>query len=93
MREYHAHLHTSDIDGSAAHAPAPDCQARGWEDLANEYGIADMMDLVDDEVQPESTVKEEYMAYTMAPLLPKGTNIIKFWEVCSRNSVGYSCAY
>lgn len=92
MREYRERLRTSDIDGSAAHAPAPEPQARGWEDLANEYGIADMMDLVDDEVQPESTVEEEYMAYTTAPLSPKG-NIIKFWEVRSRNGVGYSCVY
>jgi hypothetical protein len=91
MREYCECSRTSDIDGSAANTPAPECQARGWEDLANEYGITDMMDLVDDEVQPESTVEEEYMAYTTAPLSPKGTNIIKFWEVRSCNGVGCSC--
>ena len=80
MKEYHETLH-SDTDNSAANTPTPECQTRGWEDLANEYGILDMMDLADDAGQPEATVKEEYNAYTTAPLSPRSTNIIKFWEV------------
>ena len=80
MKEYRKPLH-GNTDYPAANTPAPERQTRGWEDLANEYSITDMMDLADDAGQPEATIEAEYNAYTTVPLSPRSTNIIKFWEV------------
>lgn len=64
-------------------------QNKGWEDLASEYDLTDMMDLHNDPGHVQPTVEEEYITYTTAPLSPKGTNIVKFWEVSNSNSLDY----
>jgi hypothetical protein len=88
MTEYRKCTH-GNAGVPTATTPAPDHQSRGWEDLASEYDLLDMMDLENDASHVEPTVEEEFITYTTAPLSPKGTNIIKFWEVSNYNGLDY----
>jgi hypothetical protein len=49
--------------------------------LAAQYGLEDDMNFNDNSGQDEQTVDQEYQAYVMAQCSPKGTDILKFWEV------------
>jgi hypothetical protein len=51
------------------------------DDLAGQYGLEDFMDFVDHTVQHEQSIDDEFNAYMTALLAPKGTDILKFWEV------------
>ena len=88
MTEYRKRAH-GDTGVPTATTSAPQHQSRGWENLASEYDLADMMDLGNDTGHIQSTVEEEFVTYTTAPLSPKGTNIIKFWEVSNCNALDY----
>jgi hypothetical protein len=54
--------------------------AEKWEQLDQEYGLADMFDETIVEVRGLS-LEEEYGAYINGPLSPKGTSMLQFWEV------------
>lgn len=62
--------------------PIPDLlhDTEKWQCLDDQYGLLDMFD---DPVQStrQMTVDEVYVTYVNAPLSPKGTSIIKYWEV------------
>ena len=71
-------------DKSTASTSLTSCSvltAQYWEDLISTYGLndADTDPMTNHTVQ---TVLQEYNAYVMALLSAKGTDIIKFWEVC-----------
>jgi len=44
--------------------------------------LANEMDIADHKNPNEQTIEQEYQTYVVAPLSPKGTNTLKFWEVC-----------
>ena len=60
---------------------APEDPSRGWESLASEYDLQDMMDMENNANPILPTVDEEFITYTTALLSPKSINIVKFWEV------------
>ena len=83
MKEYRTRTNI-DTQVPSAHAStwtAPQLQSHGWDQLAQQYGLDDMIELNDNSVQPQQTVDEEFLAYTTALLSARDTNIIKFWEV------------
>ncbi|KIM81085.1 hypothetical protein PILCRDRAFT_9113 [Piloderma croceum F 1598] len=45
-----------------------------------QYGLVDEMDIANRENHDEQTLEQEYQSYIMAPLSPRGTNTLKFWE-------------
>lgn len=53
----------------------------GIDDLAKQYGLEDLMDFSDGTAQPDQSIEDEFNAYITAPLSPKGTDVLKFWEV------------
>jgi hypothetical protein len=88
MKEYHARAAAQDPD---PHPSSPQPQSdtgNSWDQLAEQYGLDDMMELEDNVSQAEQTVDEEFSAYTSSPLSPRDTNIIKFWEVSCHKDFG-----
>jgi hypothetical protein len=61
--------------------PPPMKSAERWEDLDGQYGLENMFDDPDTPL-PVASLQDEYTAYVNAPLSVKGTEILKFWEVC-----------
>jgi hypothetical protein len=57
--------------------------------LAAEYGLDDDDMDIGNPGANEQTVEQEYQAYITAPLSPKTTNIIKFWEASKHVYYGY----
>ena len=57
----------------------------GLDDLAEQYGIEDLMDFTDNSMPLEQSIDEEFAAYVTLPLSPKKTDILKFWEVSILN--------
>jgi hypothetical protein len=57
--------------------------------LAAEYGLDDEDMDTGNSGANEQTVEQEYQAYITAPLSPKTTNIIKFWEASKQVFCGY----
>ena len=55
--------------------------------LAAEYGLGDDDMDIGNPGPNEQTVEQEYQAYIIAPLSPKTTNIIKFWEASKQSSI------
>ena len=53
-----------------------------YTSLAAKYGLTDDDMDIGNPGTNEQTVEQEYQAYITAPLSPKTTIIIKFWEVC-----------
>ena len=62
-------------------------QASALDSLMRDYGLANEMDIADHENPNEQTIEQEYQTYVVAPLSPKGTNTLKFWEVCGNSKV------
>jgi hypothetical protein len=63
--------------------------SRGWENLASEYDLDDMMDLENEADHVLPTVEEEFVTYTTALLSLKSMNIVRFWEVSNCNVFNY----
>jgi hypothetical protein len=82
MREYHGRSNQGE---GQVHQTETLVQSRceDLEQLAHEYGIGDMMDFSNNATQPKQTLDEEYTSYVTVPLSPKGTDILKLWEVSS----------
>ena len=76
LAEYHARKCALPI------IPIPDVsqKAEKWESLHDQYGLSDMFDDQVDVAQ-EMSLDEEYASFVNAPLSPKGTPLIQFWEV------------
>jgi hypothetical protein len=73
MQEYYAHLHNQP---QLLDMAAPQCKEKTWHDLANQYGLDDMMN-----VSPTQSAKgfeEEFESYADGPLAPPGTDPIVF---------------
>jgi hypothetical protein len=51
-----------------------------WESLDDQYGLLNMFD-DPAEAMHEMSLDEEYTSFVNAPLSPKGTPLIKYWEV------------
>jgi hypothetical protein len=49
--------------------------------LAAQYGIDNDMDFGNSGQDEQQTIDQEYQAYVTASCSPKGTDILKFWEV------------
>jgi len=80
MMEYCMRAH-GDAGIPTTTTSAPEDPSRGWESLASEYDLQDMMDMENNTNPVLPTVDEEFITYTTAPLSPKSINIVKFWEV------------
>jgi len=80
MTEYRKRTH-GDAGIPTTTTSAPKDSSRGWESLASEYDLDDMIDMENNANPTLQTVDEEFITYTTAPLSPKSTNIVKFWEV------------
>lgn len=78
MHEYRRRNSEPHLD-TIASLPAPPL-LEAWEDLDIQYGLADMYDDSSTALTIQ-TVEEEYSAYVTAPISPKGTDLVKFWEV------------
>ena len=57
-------------------------QALSLDSLMWDYGLTNEMDISTRENANEQTIEQEFQSFVTAPLLPKGTSILKFWEVC-----------
>jgi hypothetical protein len=64
--------------------PAPSNSPVGevWESLPNVYSLDDMYD--PSPTSNDLTVDQEYNNFAVAVVSPKGTNLVKFWEVWSQ---------
>jgi hypothetical protein len=80
---------------SVATAPIPVVSrtVEKWESLDDQYGLVNMFE-DPAELMHEMSLDEEYASYVNAPLSPKGTPLIKYWEVmCLLYLVWSSYAY
>ena len=57
-------------------------QAPSLDSLMRDYGLTNEMDISTRENANEQTIEQEFQSFVTAPLSPKGTSILKFWEVC-----------
>jgi hypothetical protein len=84
MYSYRQRAATKATGSSAIHPACPltstTPKTEYWEDLTAQYGL-DSMDADEANGHTDQTVDEEYSAYVTALLSPKGTDLIKFWEV------------
>ncbi|CAA7261627.1 unnamed protein product [Cyclocybe aegerita] len=78
MVEHHAHANP---EMPARRSPATTRQGFGLDELAEHYGLDDLMDFTDNNTCRNQSIDEEFAAYFMAPLSEKGTDILKFWEI------------
>ena len=65
-----------------AHNVVQSNQAPSLDSLMWDYGLTNEMDISTCKNANEQTIKQEFWSFVTAPLSPKGTNILKFWEVC-----------
>ena len=93
MSEYCRKMAKAAASTSLSSAPPPSTpKAQYWEDLTSAYGLdsAETDDPMHDAGHAaEQTVLQEYDIYVKALLLPKGTDLVKFWVVsnCVRSNV------
>jgi hypothetical protein len=57
-------------------------QVLSLDSLIWDYGLTNEMDVMTCENANEQTIEQEFQSFVMAPLLPKGTSTLKFWQVC-----------
>jgi hypothetical protein len=57
-------------------------QAPSLDSLMRDYGLTNEMDITACENANEQTIEQEFQSFVTAPLSPKGTSTLKFWEVC-----------
>lgn len=74
MAEYRAHL------TPPAPIVTPSTQVEKWQTLDEQYGLTDMFD--EGNTSTVMSIEEEWAAFVSAPLSPKGTPLLQFWEVC-----------
>jgi hypothetical protein len=56
-------------------------QPEKWQTLDQQYGLEDMYELEgEDDTQ---TLEQEYQSYVTAALSKPGTDIVKYWDVCT----------
>jgi hypothetical protein len=75
MREYRAR--SSPVETSVLALP----KTEKWQTLDEQYGLTDMFDEPSD-ITASMSLDEEFAAFVNAPLSPKGTSILAFWQVC-----------
>jgi hAT family C-terminal dimerisation region len=57
-------------------------QAPSLDSLMRDYGLTNEMDITTHENANDQTIEQEFQSFVSAPLSPKGTSTLKFWEVC-----------
>ena len=57
-------------------------QVLSLDSLMWDYGLTNEMDISTCKNANEQTIEQEFQSFVTAPLSPKGTSILKFWEVC-----------
>jgi hypothetical protein len=62
--------------------------AEKWQTLDEQYGLTDMFDEPSDTTAAMS-VDEEFAAFVNAPLSPKGTPLLPFWQASVSDSGSY----
>jgi len=80
MSEYHRTIPSSSQTSSAR----PTTKKFGLGELAQRYGVADMMNFSRNNTHANQTVDEEFLAYTTAAFRGDeagDTEILAFWEV------------
>ena len=87
MAEYRACARASRrvLGSFAAVSPLIRDEHPAYANLAHQYGVMDMQ-FATSESAEEQTIKQEFQSFVTAPLLPRGTNTLKFWEVCGYQS-------
>ncbi|CAA7270387.1 unnamed protein product [Cyclocybe aegerita] len=65
----------------ACRSPVTTRQGFGLDELAERYGLDDLMDFTDNNACHNQSIDEEFTAYFTVPLSEKGTDILKFWEI------------
>ena len=83
MREYRAHAQEI-AEPHPNRSPACTSHSLTWEHAIDAYGMAEMLDFANtDHATSTQTIDKEFIAYITTPPSPCGTDIIKFWEVCT----------
>ena len=82
MAEYCMYARASRrVSGSFAAVSSLVCDERpAYTNLADQYGVMDMQFATSKSVE-EQTIEQEFQSFVTAPLSPRGTNTLKFWEV------------
>ena len=80
MQKYHDCLH------GQAQQPTPSTvasqqQRRSWHDLAGQYGLEDMLEVLGMSLQSGQEVEEQFELYENGPISLCSTDIIGFWAV------------
>ncbi|CAA7270363.1 unnamed protein product [Cyclocybe aegerita] len=78
MVEYCAHANP---EMPARRSPVTMRQGFGLDELAERYGLDDLMDFTDNNARHNQSIDKEFTAYFTALLSEKGTDILKFWEI------------
>jgi hypothetical protein len=66
--------------GESTQNPLPTEDMPRYMTLADQYGIADEME-IEESSEASQTIEQEYQAYVTAALAQKTVDILKFWEV------------
>ena len=87
LTEYRAHIrvHPKKPPSHGSHAPTQKQSGFSIDDLADQYDLGDLLDFTRNATSSEQSVDDEYIAYTVASLSEKGTDVLKFWEVSILN--------
>ena len=82
MAEYHMRARADRrVSGScAAVSPLIRDERPAYANLADQYGVTNMQFATPESVE-EQTIEQEFQSFVTAPLSPRGTNTLKFWEV------------
>ena len=76
----------------AAPPRLPHPSGEKWQQLDLQYGLEDMFDEEVYDAVKTQTVEEEWTAYVRAPLSPKGTDLVQYWDV-SHSYVPLPCTH
>jgi len=87
MTEYHERARARAVAAGVSASPfvghnvVQSNQAPSRDSLMWDYGLTNEMDITACENPNEQTIEQEFQSFVMAPLSPKGTSSLKFWEV------------
>jgi hypothetical protein len=65
-----------------SHNVAQSNQVPSLDSLMWDYGLTNEMDITIHKNANDQTIEQEFQSFVSAPLSPKGTSTLKFWEVC-----------
>jgi hypothetical protein len=88
MTEYHERARARAVAAGVSASPfighnvVQSNQVPSLDSLMRDYGLTNEMDIMTHKNANEQTIEQEFQSFVMAPLSPKGTSTLKFWEIC-----------